>query len=140
MTDQSNIPALQRSLADVVDEYEAKRAAIPQAIERDPVAAYRAFRGNHEADELALLPGHMQAGIARYVLCGIKPGSFLRAVFADDFEMARLRADDINLAALSAYQNFLENGCPAACWGRPEHVQAWVEGGGIVGMMETSAM
>lgn len=33
MTDQSNIPALQRSLADVVDEYEAKRAAIPQAIE-----------------------------------------------------------------------------------------------------------
>ena len=104
-----------------------------QSIERDPVATYQAFRGTHEADELRKLPAHVQPGIARYVICGIKPGSFLRAIFADHFENAAHRADDTNAASLPAFRDFLENGCPASCWGSPEQVQTWCEQGGIIG-------
>ncbi|WP_306150698.1 hypothetical protein [Roseovarius sp. MMSF_3281] len=110
------------------------RADVAKAIDQDPVATYRAYRGM-EADELTKLPKYMQPGIARHVILGIRPGSFLCAVFADEFEIARYKADDTNLPALPAYRHFLENGCPASCWGSSKAVQEWCESGGLVGRL-----
>lgn len=110
------------------------RTDVAKAIESDPVATYRAYRGM-EADELGKLPAYMQAGMARYIILGIKPGSFLRAVFSDEFENAAYRADEVNKALLPAYQHFLENGCPSSCWGSSEKVRAWCEARGLLGKL-----
>lgn len=119
---------------ETVKEIPIHRSDVAAAIEHDPVATYRAYRGM-EADELGKLPPYMQAGMARYIILGIRPGSFLCAIFADEFEIARHKADDRNLQTLPAYQHFLENGCPASCWGSSDKVRGWCEAGGLIGRL-----
>lgn len=87
-----------------------------------------------EEDSLALrLPCYMWPGLAKYLILGIKPGPFLTSVLAGEKELAARHADAVNVTCLDTYFAFLARECPAACWGSPAKVRAWVEKGGLVG-------
>lgn len=101
-------------------------------IAADPVDEYRFHLGD-QADWVAELPEHMRPGLVRYVLYGIIPGRFLRAVMANEWELAKRKADEINAKVLPAYMDLLAFGCPEGCHGNPEKVRAWCEGGGWIG-------
>lgn len=79
------------------------------------------------------IPPHCRDTIRMYVMHGIPMGSFLTAVFANDFMEAAGRADDVNRHALFAYATFLYNHVPSASKGSYEAVGAWIERGGIQG-------
>lgn len=79
------------------------------------------------------IPLHMRGGIERYVMSGVPMGSFLTAVFANDFMEAAGRADDENREALFAYARFLYNSVPSTCKGSYDAVSAWTGRGGLLG-------
>ncbi len=73
------------------------------------------------------IPAHMQGGYIRYLLHGIPPGDFLRAVLSNDFRWACILADEKNADALYAHGHFLICCAPVAAWGSPETVTAWID-------------
>lgn len=75
------------------------------------------------------IPGHMIDGLLSYIEDRIPQGSFLTAVLENKLVEAAHQADNQNMNALPAYANFLYNYAPRACWGSPEKVKAWLEGG-----------
>lgn len=79
------------------------------------------------------IPHHMRSGIRLYVMRGVPMGSFLTAIFANDFMEAAGRADDQNRCALFGYARFLYNSVPSTCRGSYEAVQAWTARGGLLG-------
>lgn len=79
------------------------------------------------------IPGHMRDGIQRYVMSGVPMGSFLTAIFANDFMEAAGRADGLNRHALFAYAGFVYNHTPSNCHGSYETVREWTERGGLSG-------
>lgn len=81
----------------------------------------------------SVIPHHMRSGIKLYVMRGAPMGSFLTAIFANDFQEAAGRADDENRQALFGYAQFLYNSVPSTCKGSYEAVGAWIEKGGLVG-------
>ncbi len=72
------------------------------------------------------VPAHMHEGYLRYLLNGIRPGDFLCAVLENNLRDALLRADPGNRPTLIYHVRFLLHHGPAACWGSPEHVTAWI--------------
>lgn len=73
------------------------------------------------------IPHSLHAGLTRYLVDGIKPGSFLTAVIENNLSDAALRADPIeNLAALPHLARFLINETPTACHGSPAAVKRWI--------------
>lgn len=82
---------------------------------------------------IRLIPSHMHNGLARYIVSGRLPGSFLRAVLRGELFEAVGRADDINRERLVDYVIFLHNYAPTGCYGSAEHVSGWVFDGGILG-------
>lgn len=74
---------------------------------------------------LAGVPDHCIDGLIRYIVDGVKPGTFLQAVLRDSLVDAASHADDINRHALLAYAHFLYSHTPRGCWGSAEAVQAW---------------
>lgn len=76
------------------------------------------------------IPAKMRGGIRRYLIDYIEPGSFLKAVFANDFVSVFARADDDNRDVLFAYANFLYNKLPGrgpnSPWGSYEVVESWL--------------
>jgi hypothetical protein len=82
----------------------------------------------------SLIPPHMRPGVERYVMLGIPPGDFLRAVLRNDMMEALGRADEDNLAAMRGYAQFLYGYTPHGCYGSPEAYKRWVEQGGLRGI------
>lgn len=72
-----------------------------------------------------LIPEYMQGGVERYMLDGIMPGSFLRAVLNNDFMGAASNADYNNQQILFKWAMFLYNHAPAGSFGSPENVRNW---------------
>ena len=72
------------------------------------------------------VPVHDHMGLARWVLFGVMPGSFLKAVLCNDLMTACSRADIYNKHAMFEVVQWLYNHAPAECWGTPEKVDAWV--------------
>lgn len=72
------------------------------------------------------LPEHMRAGAEDYVERGYKPGSFLRAVLANDLVEAFGHADSTNLVAMHAWAQWLWNDAPSMSWGSTERVEQWI--------------
>lgn len=69
---------------------------------------------------------------------GLEPGSFVMAVLECRMPDVIARASLNNLKTLPAIFNFCVTFVPAACWGSPEKVAAWMkrfenEGGPYVG-------
>lgn len=79
------------------------------------------------------IPHHMRGSIERYVMSGVPMGSFLTAIFANDFMEAAGRADDENRHALFGYARFLYNSVPSTCKGSYDAVAAWIDRGGVSG-------
>lgn len=79
------------------------------------------------------IPHHMRGGIERYIMHGVPMGSFLTAIFANDFMEAAGRADDENRHALFGYAQFLYNHVPSNCKGSYGDVRAWIARGGLEG-------
>ena len=73
------------------------------------------------------IPQNMIDGIEGYINSGLKQGSFLYAVFCNNFVDACLCADYTNVLNLPAYANFLHNYAPIGCYGSAEEVAAWME-------------
>ena len=80
-----------------------------------------------------LVPGHMLDAVERYLINGIPPGSFLRAVISNDLREACSRADDENARALHDWVRFFYNYTPGTCWGSLARYDEWIEAGGWIG-------
>lgn len=82
---------------------------------------------------LSAIPDYMRDGVVLYITKGIKPGSFLTAVFSNDFmEMCRC-GDQANLHSLIGYGQMLYS-APIGCHGSPEHVADWIAHRGLEGL------
>lgn len=68
---------------------------------------------------------HMEPGVRLYVEEGIQPGSFMRAVLANDFMGAVKRADSSNGELLREWAQFVYNYLPSDCWGSYKTVDDW---------------
>ena len=75
------------------------------------------------------IPERMHGGIQRYIEQHAMPGDFLMAVVCNNLKEACARADDENMLLLPVYAAFFYHEAPAACWGSPEKVRAWLDGG-----------
>lgn len=75
------------------------------------------------------IPESMMGGLERYVTQGIRPGSFLQAVIANDLIDACGRADPENLANLPAFVAWLENEAPRGSYGSREAMEGWISRG-----------
>ena len=73
------------------------------------------------------IPEHMMLAIKDYIDRGTPLGSFLYAVFTNDFMNACCKADDTNVKILLVYAKYVYNECPASCWGSPEIVEEWMK-------------
>jgi hypothetical protein len=62
-----------------------------------------------------------------YALDGRPPGDFLIAVLSNDLKEAFGRADTNNAENMHAVLRYCYNHIPAACWGSPEKVKAWLD-------------
>lgn len=105
-------------------------------IKTHPVESFIEHAGATVDTHLALFPDYMQPGIVRFVVLGIKPGSFLLALFAGERELAERRADETNRPLVKQYFDFIESECPADCHGSSEKVRAWIERGGLIGRQD----
>lgn len=77
-------------------------------------------------DEYAI-PTHLRAGLQRYLLHGVRPGSFLCAVLTNDLRDAVLRAaDPETLAAIPQIVKLLVHDAPGTASGSPAIVDAWI--------------
>lgn len=77
--------------------------------------------------ERASVPKHLRGGIVRYIISGIKPGSFLCAVIANDLISVLCRAsDDLSLEDLRAVCRWLHNDAPDRCHGTYVLMADWI--------------
>lgn len=83
------------------------------------------------------IPSYMWEGIDLYIRRGVKPGSFLSAVIANDLREAVNCADQTNMRNLPAYVAFFYNEAPRHCWGSPEAMVAWMVCGGLEAQAES---
>ena len=61
----------------------------------------------------AEIPEHLRGGLARWLIHGLPPGSFLSSAIAGDLFAAAARADDVSLAGLGYVARFLDIFAPA---------------------------
>lgn len=85
---------------------------------------------------LAMVPERLREGMRRYMRQGIRPGSFLCSVLANDFIEASCRADPDLLPAFVDLAKFLYNFCPPKSFGSAKRVDKWVAAGGMDGNPE----
>ena len=71
---------------------------------------------------LGKVPDYMRQGVLAY-LEGRPPGTFLRAVLANDLHKAALLADDNNQICLFQWAGVLD-ALPISCWGSRQKVDA----------------
>lgn len=72
------------------------------------------------------IPQTLHSGLVRYLVDGLRPGSFLCAVLENDLREAVVRANpEEHLLALPALVRFLFNETPAQCHGGAEAVRVW---------------
>lgn len=68
-----------------------------------------------------------QGGLLRYILQGIRPGSFLMACLWNDLKSAVSRADLMTgIDDLRSVMQFLMWSAPRSCWGDEDAVENWV--------------
>lgn len=89
----------------------------------DPDTAEATCRRELQAYQI---PDSLHGGLVRYLVDGIRPGSFLCAVLENDLLEAVTRANPPeNFEALPALVRFLFNEAPATSYGSAEKVAIW---------------
>lgn len=119
--------------------FEMTRTDLARMIESDPIGALNLWKPTAASTASRSFPDYMLPGIARYILLGVIPGGFLRAVFESDLVGAATRADLDNLKALPQYGVFLAMYCPTNAYGSAAKVEAWHVRGGMRGTEEVTA-
>jgi hypothetical protein len=71
-----------------------------------------------------------------YVTDGLKPGSFTRAVLANDLMEAVGRADMVNLKRIPAICTYIYCEVPSVCRGSYAAVEIWIRNGGLNGQIK----
>jgi hypothetical protein len=74
-----------------------------------------------------VIPHRMREGIELYVNNGIRPGSFLQAVFCNMLIESVARGDGENIRNLPAYTNYLYNYAPPGCYGSVKAMEGWIK-------------
>lgn len=69
----------------------------------------------------------LRGGLIRWVESGVYPGSFLRAVLANDLHEAVVHADRDSLAGIRSLVLFVYNELPSQAWGSAEKCKKWHE-------------
>lgn len=95
--------------------------------ELSPEDALRAACPDATAADVARLPEHLRAGLARYLLRRISPGRFLRCALENDLAGAVCSADPASLEGLRDLMQFLHCCAPSAAWGSKEAVERWTK-------------
>jgi hypothetical protein len=73
------------------------------------------------------VPENLHGGLVRYIISGIRPGSFLCSVLANDLLFAVCRADDnVTVESLRAVTRFLNTEAPQQCHGSHGLVADWI--------------
>ncbi len=72
------------------------------------------------------LPDDVKEHIDRYVKDGVPPGSFLRAVLANDLMNSFGNADETNSRSMLHICCYIYNSIPEECHGSYEKVEAWI--------------
>jgi len=85
------------------------------------------------------VPEHLWGGVKRYILHGVRPGSWLRAFFEGDLYEVMARGDDEVIAGLKALTTVVVSRGPAGCRGSRERVDEWIVRGGLRGIEEEVA-
>lgn len=75
--------------------------------------------------EWGIIPPHMKGAAELYLLHGVRPGSFLEAVLANDLADAVARADRQNREALGAWADWCIWCLPSRAWGSRDAVAEW---------------
>lgn len=78
--------------------------------------------------DYSTLKEDLQGGMQRYVEHRISPGSFLRAVLANDLKGALGQADIYNRVALFEIVSWCYNELPTNLWGSEENVHKHLVG------------
>jgi hypothetical protein len=86
------------------------------------------------------IPIHMHNGIIRWILDGIRPGTFLCAIVENNLKESIMRADIDNITRLIAYVNFFYNAAPGGCWGSVDKVRQWENDGGLRKIKSTKSL
>jgi len=63
------------------------------------------------------VPAHLRDGLERYLVKGVLPDGFLRAVLSNNLVDAVLRADPVSLASLVDLVRYLRSCAPATAFG-----------------------
>lgn len=84
---------------------------------------------------LERVPRYMHDAVLRYIEHGIRPGHFLTALFSNDLMETFGRADESNTAAMREWVRYVYNCAPVGCHGSPGRVAAWIERGGLRGLV-----
>jgi hypothetical protein len=71
-----------------------------------------------------LLPKHLQTGARLWIEQGVRPGSFMQAVFANDFQAAVVRADTTSMACIREIAQFIYT-TPRNCNGSYRQLALW---------------
>ena len=90
-------------------------------------------KGDFAMADLSRIPAHMLAPLARYVVFGIKGGSFLTSLMSNDLQGAVKSADADNLHHLRDWCILVYNTLPIGCSGSRQKVKDWTEQGGLMG-------
>lgn len=72
------------------------------------------------------IPSNIRAGLDRYVLERVPPGSFLLACLENDLKGAVGNADVWSMASLANIVLYIYNVLPMDSQGSPEKVRAWL--------------
>jgi len=72
------------------------------------------------------IPPHMMARLRAYLDNHEPVGDFLTAVLTNNLSDACSRADDTNIEIIPVYAAYLYNNAPAAAWGSPAKLKAWL--------------
>jgi hypothetical protein len=71
------------------------------------------------------VPDYMVDGMVRWIVFGIEPGDFMRALVSNDLMGALRAGDDTNRRELHHYGMFFYNAAPSGSFGRGDVMQTW---------------
>lgn len=89
---------------------------------------------NDETTKPDGFPEEFWGGFKRYVMHGLKPGSYLRAFFEGDLHEVCRRGGEDHLKKMWPMVMYLHNNCPPVCYGSFDRVQDWIDNGGLNGL------
>jgi len=74
--------------------------------------------------------------LIEYVIHGVDPEGFLKALFENDLVSAFSQADCLNSELMREWATVLYSDLPRRCWGSKNHVASWITLGGVKGWAE----